>query len=436
VDYTAQYSAANAWNLNTNNGNMNNNNKTNNNRVRAVSAFFGTPPTDEPVSLYDIIEAYYAFRKHKTSTENEIRFEMSFLRKCESIRRELNARKFHFGRCVMFLQPKPVLREVVASMARTRCAQTWAAIRLLPILEEVLDDCMMSNRPKRGTGGAVKRAYKLGMGHQNGWVVGFDLQGFFMSIDKRIAARMWDELIIECYQGIDIAELRAFVHDVMMWCPQKHAVQLGDKDGWNHLASHKSLFCQDDYHGLPIGDILSQMTALLILNEAVKWLKAHGIEDIVEYVDDFLIFTDDIDHVKGVWPEFRRWLKEELSLTLHPRKSSMQPVRHGWHFVGSKCKPFVMFPSDRCVRNINASIIKIERDKPDINKVIPSINSQIGYIKSYATYKMRRGIADRLFDTYPRQVYFTDAFGVAKPTRRYSRRWGIRTEIMYNRTNR
>ena len=382
-----QYSAAYAWNCETANANMNNNTKTNTNRVRAFSELESKNPSALSLLYSDLIQAYYVCRRRKTMKDNMISFEIGWQKKLLKMAREMHQLQFRFGRCITFVRTNPVPREVFASLFRTRTMQTWATLRLNPILEEVLDNGMMSNRIGRGTSGAIKLAREYGIKYRDGWVIGFDLRGFFMSIDKRIANRKWQALIDERYTGWDKHILKAFVNASMHHCPQRDCILVGKSALRKLIAPEKSLMNQDNNHGLVIGDQISQMTALLMLLDAVNWLHAHGIQAVVEYVDDFLAFTMDIDSAKRIWPKFRAFLKDELGLTLHPRKGSMQQTRKGWHFVGSKAKPGVEFASDRCVRSFNKAVKEVCENGRENG--IGRMNSHLGILAQFATRKLR-----------------------------------------------
>lgn len=398
-----QYSAANAWNVNTNNANVNNNTKTNTNRVRAVSELESKNPSALSLLYQDLIQSYYVCRRRKTTKDNMIAFEIGWQRKVLKMAREMNQRVFRFGKCITFVRTNPVPREVFASLFRTRTMQTWATLRLNPILEEVLDNGMMSNRIGRGTSGAVKLAHEYGLKYRDGWVVGFDLRGFFMSIDKRIANAKWQALIDERYTGWDKDILKAFVNASMKHCPQKDCIFVGRPELRELITPERSLIGQDAYHGLVIGDQISQMTALLMLLDAVIWLHEHNVEAVVEYVDDFLAFTMNIEDLKKIWPEFRAYLKEHLGLTLHSRKGSMQQAWKGWHFVGSKAKPGVEFASDRSVRSFNKAVDEICSKHPENG--LGRMNSHLGILSQYATMKLRVNAVSRFLNANRGEYY-------------------------------
>ena len=57
------------------------------------------------------------------------------------------------------------------------------------------------------------------------------------------------------------------------------------------------------------------------------------------YVDDFYIVHEDAGYLKSLIPVIRDFLREELHLTLHPRKIHLQRADRGVLFVGGYVKP-------------------------------------------------------------------------------------------------
>ena len=60
----------------------------------------------------------------------------------------------------------------------------------------------------------------------------------------------------------------------------------------------------------------------------------HYIKDTLKikyygrYVDDFVIIHKDKEYLKSVIPQIKNFLKDELHLTLHPKKIYLQEIKH------------------------------------------------------------------------------------------------------------
>ncbi len=82
-------------------------------------------------------------------------------------------------------------------------------------------------------------------------------------------------------------------------------------------------------YGLPIGNLTSQVFANFYLNVFDHYVKHDlRVRYYRRYVDDFILVHEDKMHLKSLIPKIARFLYDELSLDLHPRKIYLQ------HFVG------------------------------------------------------------------------------------------------------
>ena len=161
---TGEYNSNNAFIYNGNTGNVNNNNKYNTNAVRPVSEFQGN--VDPFASFYKSMRAAYRLcLKNKAHTANAIRFWLDEESELVALAREV-------FNC-----------EYVPRQSIEECG--------------TLDDNMFSCRVGKGNLAAIQ-ALQQQIFHQSKgyttdcYVAKFDLQSFFMSIDKR---RLYDELV-------------------------------------------------------------------------------------------------------------------------------------------------------------------------------------------------------------------------------------------------
>lgn len=92
------------------------------------------------------------------------------------------------------------------------------------------------------------------------------------------------------------------------------------KRAWEGLPKDKSLFTTKTGYGLPIGNLTSQVFANFYLTE------------------------------------FDQFLKEELGLTLHPKKIYLQPAKNGVPFLGAYIKPNYIMAGKRVLKNFPNTI--------------------------------------------------------------------------------
>ncbi|HIJ01218.1 TPA: hypothetical protein HA363_01070, partial [Candidatus Woesearchaeota archaeon] len=74
----------------------------------------------------------------------------------------------------------------------------------------------------------------------------------------------------------------------------------------------------------------------------------------IRYVDDFIILHGSIDQLQQYEKEINKFLKEKLSLELHPDKSKILKLQKGANFLG-----FRIFYNHKLIRKKNLK--KFER---------------------------------------------------------------------------
>lgn len=86
---------------------------------------------------------------------------------------------------------------------------------------------------------------------------------------------------------------------------------------------------------MPIGNITSQIFANIYLNELDQYLKQWlNIKYYFRYADDFVILHHDPGYLKAKLIYIDDFLKNKLSLTLHPGKVEIRKLSHGIDFLG------------------------------------------------------------------------------------------------------
>ena len=102
----------------------------------------------------------------------------------------------------------------------------------------------------------------------------------------------------------------------------------------------KSLFYAGKYKGLPIGNLSSQVFANFYMDSFDKFVKNNlNIKYYGRYVDDFVIVHESKEFLCEAKNKLCEFMKEDLHLTLHPRKIYLQHFSKGVKFIGSVIKP-------------------------------------------------------------------------------------------------
>ena len=157
------------------------------------------------------------------------------------------------------------------------------------------------------------------------------------------------------------------------------------------------------------------------MNDFDHWVKRHlGIKYYGRYVDDFILVHQDKDFLKSLISTIRNYLHETLNLTLHPDKIYLQCHSKGVQYLGAIIKPHRAYIANRTKGNFYEAIEKqnlIARShkltKEEKRKFLSSMNSYLGIMKHYKTYKLRKRI---LFENIS-ALWWNSAFlkgGIAK----------------------
>ena len=240
-----------------------------------------------------------------------------------------------------------------------------------------------------------------------------DLQGFFMSIDKRVVNGMVQRIIDRRYDGSNRVILKRLFAKVVTNCPQLTARRRSPASAWEVIPPSKSLFGCDGFHGLAIGNIPSQWSAALVMARVLDILARHGLTESVSYMDDILVFTRERTALLAAIPSIERELRDGLGLRLHPRKRNLQQVRKGWKIAGTKGRGDRLYASDRTIRRMMSKIHWYCKQH-DTAAALATVNSYFGLTTNFRAYGFRKEAARQILAEYGRELYFTEGYRSAR----------------------
>lgn len=432
---TGEYNSNNAFIYNGNTGNVNNNNKYNTNSVRPVSEFQDDTALFAPF-FRSMRAAYRLCLKNKAHTANAMRFWLDEEVNLATLSREVFNCEYIPRQSIAFIVTKPCLREVVAADFRDRVVQHYIVMRLEPLFDEcgTLDSNMFSCRVGKGNLAAIQALQQQIFDQSKGYtadcyVAKFDLQSFFMSIDKR---RLYDELVAlvaERYEGFDKDILLYLLRVVTLHNPQENAARKTPLCEWADLPRTKSLYNVDWFLGLAIGNLTSQTDANFYNAPVMRWLRSVGLTP-VNYVDDFAFATRNKASFLAAMPHIRDYLTTERGLTMHPRKFYLQHYSKGIKFLGAiikydriytnnqtvaRCFAKIHYYNETCRRNSRRKVRNAE-------KLVTILNSYLGLMRHMATYNIRKRIAAEVATVWRGYIYFDNDITTASVVKRFQRR--------------
>jgi len=152
------------------------------------------------------------------------------------------------------------------------------------------------------------------------------------------------------------------------------------------LAMMKMFMCMEDSEvGIPIGNLLSQLYALIYLNPVDHFIKRDiGCKLYVRYVDDFILFGLSLEEARAIKVLIESFIKKELNLEFS--KSTIQKIRKGTNFVGFRTFKGLKLVRKRSMYNFR---------KAFKNNKTEALASMMGHAKGTQTLKYYTSIMEK-----------------------------------------
>jgi RNA-directed DNA polymerase len=365
---------------------------------------FTVAKTELPkIKLEELFEAYFACRKNKRNTTNAISFEVDYEQNLVQLYNDINNGSYQIGKSIAFIVDHPVKREIFAAEFRDRIVHHWLINKLNPLLEAAFIYDSYACRVGKGTRLGIKRVasfikYASKKYTQDCYILKLDILGYFMHINRNILFEKLQLFIHQHYKCDDKSLLISLCQKIIYNDPTKNCIIKGKKSNWDSIPKNKSLFHSPPNSGLPIGNLTSQVFANFYMNHFDQYLKKElKVSLYGRYVDDFVIIHSDKEYLKSLLPVITFFLQSHLQLTLHPKKIYLQHYSKGVQFLGTVIKPNRIYIANRTKGNFYNAIQKhnkvVESAKPtkaEISSFLSSMNSYLGIMKHYKTYKLRK----------------------------------------------
>ena len=355
------------------------------------------------LTLDEVFRAYMDCRRHKRRSLSSLRFEKHYEKYLMQLHQEIIHRQYHTKPSKAFIVHHPVQREVFAADFRDRIVHHLIMGRLMPVFEKVFSPYSYSCRAGKGTLYGILDSAQMMKTCSNAYtsncyVLRLDIHGFFFHINKDILYHKIKQLVDKELHHTTKSAILYMIQEVLRDNPTQNCQIQGHRSDWQGLPKTKSLFHSGPHKGLPIGNLTSQIFANFYLNDFDHYVA--GLDKDIfygRYVDDIVIMHPDHDYLLGVKQKVDTYLTNELGLTLHPKKVSLQHFSKGFAFVGAYIKPGRIYPGKRLrtsfYRRIDA--LNQEWDKARkidrflIEKTLSSVNSYFGLLKHFDAWRVK-----------------------------------------------
>ncbi len=384
-----------------------------------------------PRLLEDVFRAYYAARKNKRNTLNQLNFELNLESNLIRLYEELRDKTYRTGKAITFIVTKPVKREIFAADFRDRVVHHLLFNYLAPIFERTFIYDSYSCRKGKGTLFGIERLqHHIRSCSRNYtapcYILKMDIQGYFMSINREILFRIvtdklksyasrkspdgkrWEEVF-------DYDLVMYLLEEIVFFDAVEKCVVKGSPLDWNDLPPSKSLFHSPKGCGLPIGNLTSQLFSNIYLNDFDHYVKRTlKMPYYGRYVDDFYIVHEDKEELKAAIGKIDEYLVRNLDLRIHPKKIYLQSYQKGVEFLGAVVKPYRTYVKNRTKANFYASLSYWDKQARQKEPLSPeklqlmraSVNSFLGHISHYKSRKIRMKAVERAVNLR-RYGYFT-----------------------------
>ena len=400
----------NAWYVNLGNGNCNNNNT--NNRYSVWSA------SDFDKECDDWLAAEGECYKNKHSSLEAARFHYNLAGIYRLIDRIHNG--YNPATSICFVLHYPVYREVFAANYTDRIVHHYVAPMINAVAEAVHTangNVSHGNRTGYSAATAVRQIADnirdVSCGYTKPcYVATMDVSGFFMSIDKDVAYRVFSIYAQKYYTGDDAQQKLELLRILIQHNPTSDCERRSPPDMWDNVPPNKSLFSALPGKGLPIGNFYSQLIANLVMAVVDERMVSIPGLRYTRFVDD----TCMVARTPAELVEARRIIRQELAslkLRLHEKKFYIQPYQHGVKFCGRVVKFNRVYISNRTVSAL-LERIRLHERSPGIESamtLMQSINSYFGLMKGTASHRIEQRVMKRVLKHFSPWLYFKDRAG-------------------------
>ncbi|MBT4795775.1 MAG: hypothetical protein HON83_05045 [Candidatus Marinimicrobia bacterium] len=351
-------------------------------------------PQNREFLLEKLFEAYYSTRKNKRNThscaEYEVNYESHLIALCD----RLLDKTYHPKRTICFISFYPVQREIFAANFEDRIIHHLIFNAINPIFERLFIHDSYSCRKNKGTSYGIKRAKRFARAvsdnyTKEAYVLKLDIRGYFMNINKQVLYKQVFDVLDKYKHEIvfNFDFLRWIIKIVIFHDPVNNVLVKGKRSDWQGLPRDKSLFHAKSDTGLPIGNLTSQLFGNIYLHGMDKFIKYQlGFKYYGRYVDDSLLFSTDKQKLVKSIGQIAAYI-QSIGLDIHPKKIYLQSIKHGFKFLGVFILPHRMVIDKRTKSSFYHALRKDFSSNEDF---IASVNSYLGYMNNYDSFRLRR----------------------------------------------
>jgi len=279
---------------------------------------------EKMTSLVHIFDCWDHFKRGKRKRKEIQHFERNLEDHIFQLQHDLISLQYRHNTYNHFYVSDPKLRRISKALVKDRLVHQIVYAVLNPIFDKKFIYHSLSSRLGKGTHVGIKLLRRMirkvgSNGKKPVFALKMDIKRFFDAINHQILKNLIRKSI-----------------------KNKNALQIID-------AIIDSFKTSDGFFGnvgIPLGNATSQIFANIYLHELDDFIKQELRERYyLRYSDDFIILSNDEEHLKFLIGTIQDFLTKRLQLELHPKKIVIRKLSQGIDFVG-----YILFSNHTLLR--------------------------------------------------------------------------------------
>ena len=263
---------------------------------------------------------------------------------------------------------------------------------LQPIILPLLVSSNVATRKDKGTKAAMEYfkyyVHKLKQKHDKIYVLKCDIRKYFYNIDheilfSKIKKILFDKDLLRIIENILKSTDYEYVNRKISRVVDQEILRLKQNKNMdlNRIKELENIANYPNGKGIPIGNMSSQILALLYLNDLDHYIKEElKIKYYIRYMDNFLLFHSNKEYLKYCKQKIEEKV-DELKLKLN-KKTQIYDLNHGMVFVGYRFllrkKKLYVLMSSKNKRKIVRKLNYLQKNDPQKYELVKA--SYNGYL--------------------------------------------------------
>lgn len=322
---------------------------------------------EDIASFQNLHMAFQKAYKGKKNDPEAAHFFLNLEENLFDLKKELLSKTYTPGRYRYFRIRFPKERIISVAPFKDRVVH-HALVRIIePIFEKKFVENSFACRKGKGTHRAVLLAQKLLL--YNSFYLKMDVEKYFETLDH--------EKFIEIFsEEIDDAHVLWLVKKIFQTSERSSGVA---------------------GKGIPIGNLTSQFFANVYLDKLDHYIMdVCSVRNYIRYMDDMVIFSNDIYELKDIRDKTKKFMKENLRVELKQRGTFIQRQENGLSFIGYRIFPNLVRVKNKNIRRLKEKIFSREKQY-NIGEIkeenrTASVQSIIGYFKHADSRNLMKSI--------------------------------------------